>query len=106
MLYSFVLNSGVWVQRKMKITLPKQTMYDGELVRYVRILDIPNFRGVKMRDELPAKPFDVECGILNFNTHSQRGSHWVCWYKNDTERYYFDSYGEPPPLEMLPYLKT
>ena len=90
----------------MRVTLPKQTMYDGELMRYVHILAIPHFRGIMMRDELPVKPLDVECGILNLNTHLQQGSHWICWYKHKKERYYFDSFGEPPPLELLRYLKT
>ena len=90
----------------MGVTLPRGTLYDGELVRYVQRLNIPNFRGVKMRDELPVKPHKEECGILNFNTHNQPGSHWVCWYKSGSERYYFDSFGEPPPIEILTYLKT
>ena len=81
-------------------------MFDADLMRYVRILSIPNFRGVMMRDELPVKPLDVECGVLNLNTHTQQGSHWICWYKYRKERYYFDSFGEPPPLELLRYLKT
>ena len=59
-----------------------------------------------MRDELPTKPIDIECGILNLNTHRQLGSHWVCWYKKGRERYYFDSFGEPPPLELVHYVKT
>ena len=92
--------------RVMEVTLPKHTMYDGELLRYVEKLQIPDFRGVKMRDELPPRPHHQECGVLNFNTHLQRGSHWVCWYKNGNERYYFDSFGEPPPFEMMTYLKT
>ena len=49
--------------------LPTHTMYDGELLHFVEKLHIPNFRGVKMRDELPKKPHNRECGILNFNTH-------------------------------------
>jgi len=88
-----------------KIILPK-TMYDGELLRYVQLLEIPNFRGVKMRDELPSKPWKMECGILNLNTHEQTGSHWISWYKNGKERYYFDSFGESPPVEIVKYLKT
>ena len=90
----------------MKVTLPRTTMYDDELERYVRILNIQHFRCIRMRDELPHKPFKVECGILNLNTHTQQGSHWICWYKNQHERYYFDSFGEPPPPELLRYLKT
>ena len=52
------------------------------------------------------KPKKFECGILNFNTRAQQGSHWTCWFKSDKERYYFDSFGEPPPIELLKYLKT
>ena len=43
---------------------------------------------------------------MNFNTHDQQGSHWVCWFKSDNDRYYFDSFGEPPPIELLTYLKS
>ena len=89
-----------------KLQLPTCTLYDGELLHLAKRLKIPDFRGVKMRDELLSRPLDRECGILNFNTHDQEGSHWVCWYKSGSSRYYFDSYGEPPPMEMMRYLKT
>ena len=59
-----------------------------------------------MRDELSAKPQTNECGILNLNKHTQSGSHWTSWYKIGQDRYYFDSYGERPPLEIERYLKT
>ena len=88
------------------IRLPTSTMFDGELIHYVHRLGIPNFRGVKMRDELPSKPWKIKCGILNLNTSRQKGSHWVAWYKNGKERYYFDSFAEPPPIEMIYYLKS
>ena len=81
-------------------------MFDSDIMKYVSILSLPHFRGVLMRDELPIKPNNIECGILNLNTHKQVGSHWVCWYKDGMERYYFDSFGEPPPVELLYYLKT
>ena len=29
---------------------------------------------------------------MNFNLSSESGSHWVCYYKQHTERIYFDSY--------------
>ena len=90
----------------MRVILPQGTLYDGEILRYAEMLKIPDFRGVKMRDELPSKPHRNECGILNFNTHEQQGSHWVCWFKSGNDRYYFDSFGEIPPLELLTYLKT
>ena len=88
------------------IRLPTSTMFDGDLLHYVHRLRIPNFRGVKMRDELPSKPRKNESGILNLNTHDQKGSHWVAWYKDGKERYYFDSFGEPPPIEIMQYLKS
>ena len=91
----------------MKIELPKGTMTDQDLLRYTTNLDVSNFRGVRMRDELNGqRPHKNECGILNFNTHTQRGTHWTCWVKFGKERYYFDSFGEPPPIELLMYLKS
>ena len=86
--------------------LPTTTTTDKELIHYVKELNIPNFHGVKMRDELPAKTRKTECGILNLETTQENGSHWVAWYKDDKECYYFDSFAEPPPLEILQYLKT
>ena len=59
-----------------------------------------------MRDQLPRKPEYKECGILNFNTSTEPGSHWVAYYKNGDERIYFDSYGQVPPTELQKYLKT
>ena len=44
----------------MKLILPKDTMYDGEILRYAQALKISDFQGVKMRDELPSKPFKHE----------------------------------------------
>ena len=59
-----------------------------------------------MRNELPKAPKQIECGIVNFNTTNERGSHWVCYYKNDTKRIYFDSFGQITPIEIQNYLKT
>ena len=94
------------VRHEDHTSIPKGTMYDGELLRYAHLLKIPGFRGVKMRDELPNKPHDEECGILNLNTHLQKGSHWTCWYKNGGTCYYFDSFAETPPIELEKYIKS
>lgn len=90
------------------IQLPTTTLFSNEILQYVELLQIPHFTGVWMRDELPISPLvpGDECGILNLNTHYQPGSHWTCWHCDGGERYYFDSFGEPPPLELLRYLKT
>ena len=31
-----------------------------------------------MRDTHPGKPFDVECGTLNFDVQARKGTHWTC----------------------------
>ncbi len=69
-------------------------------------MKMANFRGTFMRDTLPKKPHKQECGIMNFNTSDQSGSHWVCWYINGCERVYFDSFGCICPEELQKYLKT
>ena len=88
------------------IELPRRTLSDDDIMDYVQLLKIPYFRGVKMRDELPSEPRVNECGVLNLNTHTQKGSHWTCWCKQREKRFYFDSFGEPPPIELLRYLKS
>jgi len=91
----------------MQIKLPIGTMSDQDLIRYTIRLNVQNFRGVRMRDELRGqRPRKNECGILNFNTYMERGTHWTCWMKFGKTRYYFDSFEEPPPIELLKYLKT
>ena len=59
-----------------------------------------------MRDELPRTPEKQECGIVNFNTSTEPGSHWVAYYKDGKERIYFDSFGQVIPTEIQKYLKT
>ena len=78
-----------------------------DIQRYVDRVKLPNFRGVFMRDTLPhGEPHRIECGIVNLNTSLQPGSHWVCYYKHNTERIYFDSFGQITPIEIQKYLKT
>ena len=58
-----------------------------------------------MKDELPQKINKIQCGIINLENTNQNGSHWVAYYKNNDEKYYFDSYGNaPPPKELVKYL--
>ncbi len=77
-----------------------------DIVKLVRHLNIPNFRGVFPRDGLPDRPNEKECGVVNFNKSSEPGSHWVAYYKNGDERKYFDSFGCVAPTEIRKYLKT
>ena len=59
-----------------------------------------------MRDTLPQYPFNIEGGIVNLNTSDQSGDHWVCHYRNGSDRFYFDSYRQITPVEIQRYLKT
>ena len=77
-----------------------------ELEDYANKLVINHFRGVYMRDTLPKKPYQQECGIVNLNTSYEPGSHWVCYYKDGTTRIYFDSFGQVTPMEIQMYLKS
>lgn len=70
------------------------------------MLKIPNFRGVFMRDTLPPKPLQYESGILNLDTSSGEGSHWIAYVKHGKKVKYFDSIGQlRPPLELIKYFK-
>jgi hypothetical protein len=117
------------------VVLPNVPLSNIELLDAVKKLKIPNFRGVFLRDELPKRPRVNECGILNLDdckgsslakgwlyprmvgdhpsslARSQRvpsggGTHWVGWIKRQNENIYFDSYGLPPPTEILKYLRS
>ena len=86
------------------LVLPNKPLSNIELLEAARKLKIPNFRGVSLRDILPKKPKKKECGILNLDDTTGLGTHWVAWYKNGTEKKYFDSYGLQPPNELVDYL--
>ena len=78
-----------------------------DILRYVDRENLPNFRGVFMRDTLPRSgPNHTECGVVNLNTSHEPGSHWVCYFKDGEKRIYFDSFGQITPIEIQKYLKT
>ena len=88
------------------LVLPNKPLSNIELLEAARKLKIPNFRGVSLRDALPTTPKKKECGILNLDDTMGSGTHWVAWYKNGTEKKYFDSYGLQPPNELVDYLHS
>ena len=54
-----------------------------------------------MKDRLPQKVNK----IIHLENSSEEGSHWVAYYKNNDNKYYFDSYGNAPsPKELVKYL--
>ncbi|VDO08599.1 unnamed protein product [Brugia timori] len=65
---------------------------------------MPHFRGVYMRDGLPAKPLVNERAIINLDSSSGKGTHWVCYSKKGNVVDYFDSFGVKPPTELISYL--
>ncbi len=85
--------------------IPETPLSNVDIENYVKALKISNFRGCFMRDELKnLKPLKIECGILNLNLSNESGSHWVCWFKKNNNKYYFNSFGLPPPREVIGYL--
>ena len=90
----------------VNIVLPNKPLTNFELEEAAQELKISNFRGVFLRNTLPKRPKKNECGILNLDDTSGNGTHWVAWYKNGKIKYYFDSFGVQPPMELITYLKS
>ena len=67
-------------------------------------IDVPFFRGVFMRDTLPARVRPNECGIANLDENRGEGTHWVAYAKRGSRVQYFDSFGNlRPPAELIDY---
>ena len=64
------------------------------------------FRRVFLRDTFPTKTKLYEIGILNLDSISGDGTHWVMWFKKGKEKFYFGSLGVQPPSELIAYLKS
>ena len=92
--------------RIFNVSIPDKSLTIIELSTYAQELEIPHFRGVFMKDKLSLHPFNIASGIVNLNTSNQSRSHWVCYYRNKTDRIYVDSYGQITPVEIQRYLRT
>ena len=86
------------------VILPNKPLSNFEVIDVAKKLKIRNFRGVFLRDELPKKPRKNECGIMNLDDSSGKGTHYVAWFKKNNQKYYFDSYGIQAANEMIKYL--
>ena len=87
------------------IILPNKSLDSDDIDMVVKQLNIPSYRGWHCLDTLPKQPHRVECGILNLEKYLDgNGTHWVCWYKDNDKKIYFDSYGVDSPLELVKYL--
>ena len=69
-------------------------------------LSLYGFRGVFLQDTLSKKAKLNKCGILNLDSSSGDGTHWVMWFKKGKDEIYFDSYGVQPPSELIAYLRS
>ena len=87
------------------LVMPNKALTNLEIMNAVKKLEIPRFRGVFLRDNLPVEPKRMECGILNLDDTAGNGTHWVAWYR-DKVKYCFDSYGIQPPDELKRYLRS
>lgn len=56
-----------------------------------------------MRDELVGRAIAPESLILNMDDSSGKGTHWTCLLISSNSSYYFDSFGLPPPTEVVNY---
>lgn len=78
---------------------------ENDILRFAKPL--PNFRGVFTRENLPKKVTckDFECGVINLDDENGMGTHWVCFFRNKKNAFYFDSFGNlPPQIEFLNYI--
>ena len=87
------------------IVLPNKPLSNLEIIDATKKLLLYGFRGVFLRDTLPINITLIECGILNLDSFSGDGTHWVMWFKKGKEKLYFDSYGVQPPSELIAYLE-
>ena len=88
----------------MKSFVVVEPLSDFDIVNKCKELQIQNFTGVFMRDELNKnKASDNECLVLNFDESSNEGTHWTCLFVQNFVCVYFDSFGFPPPIEVEQY---
>ena len=60
---------------------------------------------ITMKDELPEK-VDNGCYIINLQSStSGNGTHWLGLFIHKNNAYYFDSYGAPPSVEIMKFVK-
>lgn len=90
----------------MKVKLPDRRLTNIDLIKYANILNMTDFRGVFMRNELPnSGPLDRESAIIDLVNVDGPGTHWVAFRKIGNHVTYFDSFGNlRPPMELILYL--
>ena len=59
------------------VSLPNKPLSNLEIIDDAKNLSLYGFKGVFFRDTLPTKTKLNECGILNLDSSSGDGTHWV-----------------------------
>ena len=65
-----------------------------------------DLEGAFLRDTLPTKTKLNECVILNIDSSSGDGTHWVMRFKKVKDKFYFDCYGVQYPCKLITYLES
>ena len=88
------------------MNLPNRPLTNIDLIKYAKIVKIPYFRGVFMKNFPPSDgPRVNESAFLNLDDKNGRGTHWVAYSKIGKNVTYFDSFGNlKPPKDLLAYL--
>ena len=86
--------------------LPHRPLTDVDFLKYAKLLKIPHFHGIFMRNALPkGGPRKHESAIFNLDHEKGLGTHWIVFIKKDNEVIYFDSFGNlRPPSDLFKYL--
>ena len=63
------------------VVLSNKPLSNLEIINAAKQLSLDGFRGVFLRDTLSKKANLNECGILNLDSSSDDGTHWVMWFK-------------------------
>ena len=74
------------------VNLPNKPLSNLEIIDAAKRLSLNGFRGVFLRDTLPKKAKLNECGILNLDSSSGDGTHWVMWFKKGKDKFYLYIY--------------
>ena len=88
------------------VVLPNKPLSNLEIIDASKNLSLDGFRGVFCEPHFLKNVKLNEYGILNLNSSSGDGTHWVVWFKKSKDKFYFDSYGVQPPSELTAYQKS
>ena len=78
---------NIWVDC---VVLPNKPLSKLEIIDAAKKLSLDGFIVVFLRDTLPTKTKLNECDILNLDSSSGVGTHWVMWFKKGKDKFYFD----------------